>query len=102
MLDVRRREFITMLGGAAAAWPLAAQAQQAGVRKIGVLWPGGTPPASPRMESFRQALHQLGYVEGQNLVIELRYAQAGLQQLPDLAAELVRLKVDVIATFGDL
>ena len=53
-------------------------------------------------ESFRQALRQLGYVEGQNVAIELRYAQGGLQQLPDLAAELVRLKVDVIATFGDL
>jgi putative tryptophan/tyrosine transport system substrate-binding protein len=58
-------------------------------------------PASPRMESFRQALRQLGYVEGQNVAIELRYAQRGLQQLPDLVAELLRLKVDVITTFGD-
>jgi len=53
------------------------------------------------MESFRQALRQLGFVEGQNVSIELRYAQGGPQQLPDLAAELVRLKVDVITTFGD-
>jgi putative ABC transport system substrate-binding protein len=54
------------------------------------------------MESFRKGLRQLGYVEGQNVAIELRYAQGGLQQLPELAAELVRLKVDVITTFGDL
>ena len=98
-----RRKFITLLGSTAVAWPLAARAQQAGsIAKIGVLWPGIFPPASPRMESFRQALRQLGYVEGQNVTIELRYAQGGLQQLPDLVAELVRLKVDVITTFGDL
>jgi putative ABC transport system substrate-binding protein len=100
---MRRREFISLFGGAAVAWPLAARAQQAGsIPKIGVLWPGASPPGSPRMESFREALRQLGYVEGQNIAIELRYAQGGLQQLPDLAAELVRLKVDVITTFGDL
>jgi ABC-type uncharacterized transport system substrate-binding protein len=99
---MRRREFITLLGGAA-AWPLGARAQQAGtIRKIGVLWPGASPPASPRMESFRQGLRQSGYFEGQNVAIELRYAEGGLQQLPDLAAELVRLKVDVITTLGDL
>jgi putative ABC transport system substrate-binding protein len=97
-----RRRVITLLGGAA-AWPLAARAEQArSIPKIGVLWPGASPPASPRMESFRQALRQLGYVEGQNVAIELRYAQGGLQQLPDLAAELVSLKVNVITTFGDL
>jgi putative ABC transport system substrate-binding protein len=103
MLDVRRREFITLLGGAAVVWPVVARAQQvASISKIGVLWPGASPPGSPRMESFRQGLSQLGYVEGQNVAIELRYAQGGLQQLPDLAAELVRLKVDVITAFGDL
>jgi putative tryptophan/tyrosine transport system substrate-binding protein len=66
------------------------------------LFPGATPPASPRMESFRLALHQFGYIEGQTLVIELRYAEKGVRQLPDLAAELVRLKDDVITAFGDL
>jgi putative ABC transport system substrate-binding protein len=102
-IDIGRREFISVLGGAVFVWPLAARAQQAEkVAKIGVLYPGGSPPASPRMESFRKGLRQLGYVEGQNIAIELRYAQKGLQQLPDLAAELVRLKVDVITTFGDL
>jgi putative tryptophan/tyrosine transport system substrate-binding protein len=100
---MRRREFITLLGGAPVAWPLMARAQQQGesVSKIGLLWPGNAPPASPRMESFRQALRQLGYVEGRNLVIELRYAEGGVGQLPELAAELVRLKVHVITAFGD-
>ena len=98
---MKRREFICFLSGAA-AWPFAARAQQSGrIPRIGLLWPGASPPASPRMESFRQALRQAGYVEG-TVAIELRYAQAGLQQLPDLAAELVRLKVDVIVAFGDL
>ena len=102
MLGIGRREFITLIGGAA-AWPLAARAQQAdGIRKIGLLWPAASPPDSPRMESFRQGLRQLGYVEGQNVAIELRYAERGLQQLPSLAAELVRMDVDVIVTFGDL
>ena len=99
---MRRRDFITLLGGAAAAWPLAARAQQAAMRSIGVLWPASAPPPPPRMESFRLALRQLGFVEGQNLAIQLRYAEKGPQQLPELAAELVRVKVDVIAAFGDL
>ena len=100
---MRRREFITLLGAVVAAWPLAARAQQAvSISRIGILWPGASLPAPPRMESFRQGLRELGYVDGQNVVIELRYAQGGLQQLPELAAELVRLKVDVIQASGDL
>jgi len=102
-IDIGRRKFISVLGGAGFVWPLAARAQQAEkIAKIGVLYPGASPPAPPRMESIRKGLRQLGYVEGQNVAIELRYAPAGLQQLPDLAAELIRLKVDVIITFGDL
>ena len=69
---------------------------------VGVLWPGAEPPAPPRMESFRQTLRQLGFVEGQNIGIELRYARGGLQQLPALAAELVGLKPDVLFAPGDL
>jgi putative ABC transport system substrate-binding protein len=100
---VRRREFITLLGGAAAAWPDAAQAQQAGgTARIGLLWPGDAPPVSPRMESFRQGLRALGFVDGQNVAIELRYAQGGPQQLPELAADLINSKVDVIFASGDL
>ena len=98
---MRRRELIPIVGGAA-VWPFAARAQQPAMPVIGMLWPGQTPPGSPRMESFTQALRQLGFTEGQNVSIELRYARGGLQQVVELAAELVRLKVDVIATFGDL
>jgi len=98
---VKRREFITLLGGTAALWPFPVSAQHP-VSKIGVLWPGASLPASPRMESFTQALRQLGFVEGHNVEIELRYAQRGQQQLPELAAELVRQKVDVILASGDL
>jgi putative tryptophan/tyrosine transport system substrate-binding protein len=99
---MRRREFITLLGGAA-AWPLAARAQQFGsIPRIGILWPGVSVPAPPRLESFRRGLRELGFVDGQNVVIELRYAQGGLQQLPELAAELVDLNVDVIQASGDL
>jgi putative tryptophan/tyrosine transport system substrate-binding protein len=99
---VRRREFITLLGGSA-VWPLAARAQSAEkVRRIGILWPGASPPASPRLESFREGLREAGFIEGENLVIELRYSKTGLQHLPELAAELVRLKVEVIEASGDL
>jgi len=98
---MNRRTFITLLGGAAAAWPLAARAQQAGsTARIGVLWPGDAPPMPPRMESFRQGLRASGFVDGQNVAIELRYGAP--QQLPELAAELIRLKVDVIFANGDL
>ena len=98
-----RREFILLVGGAAAMWPLAARAQQAGnSATIGLLWPGDAPPASPRMESFRQGLRALGLIDGQNVTIELRYSQKGPQHLAELAAELIRSKVDVIFTSGDL
>src|SRR6059058_2267308 len=99
---MRRRDFIAGLASTAASLPLSARAQQPAMPVIGMLWPGQTPPGSPRMESFTQALRQLGFTEGQNVSIELRYARGGLQQVVELAAELVRLKVDVIATFGDL
>jgi putative tryptophan/tyrosine transport system substrate-binding protein len=97
-----RRHVITLLGGAAAAWPLTARAQQGGMPTIGLLWPADAPPVFPRMESFRQGLRASGLVEGQNVALELRYAQRGPQQLPELAADLVRLKADAIFTGGDL
>jgi len=82
-------------------WPLAARAQPASTAKIGLLWPGAGPPVSPRLESFREGLRRSGFIEGQNVAIELRYVQAGHQTLTEHAADLIRTKVDVIATFGD-
>jgi putative ABC transport system substrate-binding protein len=92
---VRRREFITLLGGAAAVWPLAARAQQTKVYRIGALVVGNADVHSLRTE-LREALRKSGYVEGQNLLFEFRSAEEQLDRLPRLATELVALKVDVI------
>jgi ABC-type uncharacterized transport system substrate-binding protein len=92
---MNRREFITLLG-AAAVWPLAARAQQAAkVARIGHLDLGPPSARSSRVEALRAGLRDLGWVEGKNIVIEFRWADR-VQQLPELAAELVRMKVDVI------
>ena len=93
---MRRREFITLLGGAAAAWPLVARAQQAGkIYRIGFLW--DSPDAFlDALEAFRQGLRDLGYVEGRNIAIEYRWAEGKPERMRELAEELVRLKVDVI------
>jgi putative ABC transport system substrate-binding protein len=100
---MERRGFIALLGGAAVAWPVAVGAQRSGhAFRIGVLWPGASAPAPPRMDAFRRGLRESHLVEGRDFVIDLRYAQEGLQQLPQLAAELVGLKVDVIQASGDL
>jgi putative tryptophan/tyrosine transport system substrate-binding protein len=99
MIYIRRREFIsTLLGGAAVAWPLAAQAQQPAMPVIGALVIGNTDPGQFWRE-FRQALRDLGYVEGQNIRFEFRSAEGQVNRLPELAAELVRLKVDVIVAW---
>jgi putative ABC transport system substrate-binding protein len=95
---VNRRTFITLLGGAAGAWPLAARAQQSKVPTIGALVIGNTDPEEFWRE-FRQGLRDLGYVEGQNIRFEFRSAEGQVNRVPDLAAELVRLKVDVIVTW---
>jgi putative tryptophan/tyrosine transport system substrate-binding protein len=100
MFDMRRRELLSLLGGAAAAWPLAARAQQAArLPRLGVLLLS-TPQADPQMETARRALRDLGYVEGQNLAIEYRYAEGRPERLPDLAADLVRTKPDVLFVLG--
>lgn len=93
---MRRRDIIILFGGAAAAWPLTAEAQQAGnVRRVGFLW--DSPAVWPlALEAFRQGLRDLGWVEGQNLAIEYRWAEGQFDRLPELAQELVRLEVDVI------
>jgi putative ABC transport system substrate-binding protein len=98
---MRRREFITLLGGAAVAWPLAADAQQtAKVARIGFLGSTFASNWASRVEAFRSGLRDLGYVEGENIAVEFRWAEERYDRLADLAAELVRLKVDVLVTFG--
>ena len=89
---MKRREFIALLGGAAVAWPTAARAQQSRVPRIGVLLVDGPEPMGP----YRQALRDLGYVEGKNIQIEVRSAEGKANRLSELAAEFVRSKVDVI------
>ena len=91
---MRRRAFITLLGGAA-AWPLAARAQQANVARIGFLDLGVASTRLIWVEALRAGLRDLGYVEGRNIVIEFRWAER-VEQLPDLAAELAQMNVDVI------
>ena len=92
---MRRRAFITLVGGAAATWPIAARGQQSKVARIGALYIG-TADAESFKNELREGLRELGYVEGQNIAFEFRSAEGKLDRLPELAAELVRLKVDVI------
>jgi putative ABC transport system substrate-binding protein len=96
-----RREFITLLVGTLATWPLAARAQQAGkVARIGFLGATFASSWASRMEAFRSGLRDLGYVEGENVLFETRWAEEQYDQLPALASELVRRKVDVLLTYG--
>jgi putative ABC transport system substrate-binding protein len=92
---MKRRQFITLLGGAATAWPFAARAQQpAKIPRIGII------DDAPMWQAFRNGLRELGYVEGQNIAYEYRYGEGAPDRLAVVAAELVRRPVDVIATFG--
>src|SRR5262245_4370198 len=95
--QLKRRQVITLLGGAA-AWPLAAHAQQQAGKMPRIALLSLTSPSDrpPLLEAFRQRLRELGWVEGQNIVIDYRYAEGRVDRLPDLAADLVRLKVDLI------
>ena len=97
---MKRREFVTLLG-AAAAWPLHTQAQQPQkMRQVGFLAAGGRPPKGAVPAALREALQALGHMEGQTVAYEARYAAGKLETLPALAAELVERKVDVIVTAG--
>jgi putative ABC transport system substrate-binding protein len=100
MSDMLRREFITLFGGAAAAWPLAARTEQPTMPVIGLINAGAPESATDRMTAFRQGLNEAGYVEGQSVAIEYRWAEGRYDLIPELVAGLLRRRVAIIATPG--
>ena len=100
---MRRREFITLLGGAAAGWPLAARAQRGGkLPTIGLLGGSSADTAPENRAAFVRRLQELGWIEGRTVAIEYRYAEGRPERFSEIAAEFVRLKVDVIVTAGTM
>src|SRR5262249_7045281 len=97
---MKRRELITLLGGAAATWPLAARAQQPAIPIVGYVHPNEPQSIAGLLAAFREGLSETGYVEGQNVTIEYRWAHNDLSRLPELVGDLVGRRVAVIATPG--
>ena len=100
MFDIRRREFITLIGGAAAAWPLAARAQQGAMPVIGFMSARSPADSMHLLAAFRQGLGDSGFVEGQNVAVEYRWAHGDYHRLPRLAMELVDQRVSVLLGVG--
>src|SRR5262249_42693816 len=98
--EVKRREFITLLGGAAVSWPLAARAQQVKLPTIGFLGQSTRSATSEWTSAFVQRLRELGWIDGRNVAIEYRWGEGRNERFAQIAAEFVRLKVDVIVTAG--
>src|SRR5262245_26731241 len=99
---IRRREFITLLGGAAVAWPFVARAQQAAMPVIAYLHSGSLEASAPYLAAFRKGLGETGLVEGQNVTIEYRWAEGHYERMPEMVADLIGRKVALIATPGNL